>query len=701
MELIFILLAISVPVFYLVGLIEVLKTIFKKDSSEVEPKYEKIDNLLFEEISKALDHGDIAKAKRILAAKGFVDKKGLPTADFKISGSVKAPSFSWIENWYSDNSIDALLYLGAFLIIVSAGTFVGFNWQSFTGETKALILGLFTAAFFGSGFYIYLFTKKVKRAGLTFIGIGSLLVPFNGWAWYNFVLKPAVEPEVVWFFTSLIGVVIWTFLAVFIKRKFFLYLVGAGFLSTAESLAAISHLGFEYYLFAGVCSGFVLLLARQIAKSEKMVEDFEETLMQMGYASITVGIMASFMVLVFEGHGSFFTGFMTVNLFLTALFFRVVHFLDTSANKPLNMFVSQIFGTFGVFSFVQAANIDLVWTLYIFAGLAVLYIALAYLFKKVDLAVESERSSILSFLIAIVVYFTAIQSFEVDKVHSVVFGLLIVLVFWNIFYLFGKNEILYLKNAAWFLVLWPFLKIVNAAEAVYPYYFIGVSIIIYLASFVVPTKQEISTSYRNSGLGFAFGYIVIFGFQSLMGDTGQLFQLNGILTGYFVSALFMLDSLRVKRHDVFAFGLGIFLGVLLWNFSYLDLENTQFYTLPISIYLFGLGYWLSTKRIEVSQIIEISAAGFLILPTFFQALDKNGFWYALLLGGEGVVLLLLGITFGKINYKYIGYSAIVLAVVSQTYEYLTSLPRWLITGVAGLAFLAVAIYLLASKKENK
>src|SRR3989344_5428725 len=40
---------------------------------------------------------------------------------------------NWWENWYQDNNINLLLYIGSFLIVSSAAIFVGFNWESFTG----------------------------------------------------------------------------------------------------------------------------------------------------------------------------------------------------------------------------------------------------------------------------------------------------------------------------------------------------------------------------------------------------------------------------------------------------------------------------------------------------------------------------------------------------------------------------------------
>ncbi|MBI2327582.1 hypothetical protein HYU92_04665 [Candidatus Curtissbacteria bacterium] len=700
MELIAFLFFITAPVFYLVGLIETFRAIFKpksKQEEETQPLKSYSENLLLEELSEAVEANDLEKAKRILKVSEYKAQKVSSVGALKFEGTK-----TWFENWYSDNSIDLLLYLGAFLIIASAGTFVGFNWQSFSSEIKALLLGILTAAFFLAGFYLYFATKKVKRAGLTFIAIGSLLIPFNGWAWYNFVLKPEIGADVVWFFTSLVGVVIWALLAILIKRKFFLYLAGAGVLSTSESLVSISNLSFEYYTTAAVFSGFVFILAKMMTRAEKMIEDAGETFSYLAYVSIPVAIIASTWAFAWVGRGSFFTGMMTINLFLIALFFRIAHFLDSSENKPIFMIVSQVFGTLGVYSFVQAAKIELVWSLYIFAGLSILYWGLAVLFRKVGFKTESEGSATLSLIIAFGVYLVGLSSSSVENLHLVFFGTLIVLLFWNVFYWFKLNGVLYLKNASWYFVLWPLVKEINASVDVYPYYFVGLAAVIYLVSFAFPKRDEIATAYRYSGLVAALLWVIIFGIYSISSVKYNILELNALITSYFTGLLFALEASRSRRFDIGIVASVIFLGTLLWNFKYIELENVQFYSLPLAIYLFGLGFLARQKEKDYSDIVDLAAGAILILPTFVQAAgETNGYWYALLLGAEGVLILVLAISWNKVIYKYLGIAALVLAVISQTYEYLTSLPRWVIIGGVGLVFLAAAIYLLASRKEDK
>ena len=173
MEIILILLGFTVPVFYIVGLVEVFGSIFPSKKGKKEPDQvsagSAIENYLLSEVKKALEDGDVAKAKQLLSVSGKKIETEQSVPEVKVENAIDTEKIgSFFENWYSDNSINLLLYLGAFFIIVSAGTFVGFNWESFTGEVKANLISLMTFAFFGSGYLLYSFAPKVRRAGLTF-----------------------------------------------------------------------------------------------------------------------------------------------------------------------------------------------------------------------------------------------------------------------------------------------------------------------------------------------------------------------------------------------------------------------------------------------------------------------------------------------------------------------------------------------------
>ncbi len=90
----------------------------------------------------------------------------------------------------------------------------------------------------------------------------------------------------------------------------------------------------------------------------------------------------------------------------------------------------------------------------------------------------------------------------------------------------------------------------------------------------------------------------------------------------------------------------------------------------------------------------------LLLPTLYQAFLLQGMLYALLLGIYGVLVLFGGITLIYRNFIYVGAAAIFAALFSQTYVYVFSLPRWLMTATGGILFLALAIYLLLRRGDQ-
>ncbi len=73
---------------------------------------------------------------------------------------------------------------------------------------------------------------KIKNAGVTFLGIGALLIPFCGAAWYNFTLQAVGIPlGLVWALTSSIALFIYIALAFYVNSAFYTYLASFSSLS--------------------------------------------------------------------------------------------------------------------------------------------------------------------------------------------------------------------------------------------------------------------------------------------------------------------------------------------------------------------------------------------------------------------------------------------------------------------------------------
>ncbi|SRR5258708_4689130 len=187
------LLALSVPIFYIYGLYTFFRSLSSSDKS---------DEKNTADLAKLLaDYPKSMSVEEILKKHQLVDEEQTKEQE-KVIKESRSSEFAW-SNWYNFNSINLLLYIGALLIISAASIFVGFQWQSISGIAKGSLITLLSLAFFGSGFWFF-YLPKVKTAGVTFVGIGSLLMPLVGLAWYTFVLKDlGVERGLVWLITSL------------------------------------------------------------------------------------------------------------------------------------------------------------------------------------------------------------------------------------------------------------------------------------------------------------------------------------------------------------------------------------------------------------------------------------------------------------------------------------------------------------------
>ena len=179
---------------------------------------------------------------------------------------------SFWENWYQENNILALLYLGTLLILLSAVTFVAFNWTEITGITKTLGLSFVTVGFLLSGLYMYHKTENLKIGGTTFATIGALLIPFSGIALYNFVLKS--QEGAIWLTTSAISLAVFFYFTKIFDKPFFKYMAALTTLSFAESFIKVGNFETKYYILGAIISAFTLLLLSRQSQEKDLKSPF-------------------------------------------------------------------------------------------------------------------------------------------------------------------------------------------------------------------------------------------------------------------------------------------------------------------------------------------------------------------------------------------------------------------------------------------
>lgn len=135
-----------------------------------------------------------------------------------------------------------------------------------------------------------------------------------------------------------------------------------------------------------------------------------------------------------------------------------------------------------------------------------------------------------------------------------------------------------------------------------------------------------------------------------------------------------------------------------WLYYFLNIDETQVYTVTWALYFGGLAYLRYLKRDKESQdILTYIALAFLTIPLAWQALSDQK--YALFLILEGLGLVAGGVA---INYKLVknwGLVALVGTVIYQLRDFFLGLPSWAVFGLIGILILGGSVFLLSRRKE--
>ena len=117
-----------------------------------------------------------------------------------------------IGEWAARRQADVLLYLGAFLLVISALIFTSSRDEALFGGWRVAVLAVYTAAFLAAGLLLRRW-PRVREAGPVFLAIGALMTPLNFLLLYNEVLGDREVPRaVVWFVGSTYSTVFYGFL---------------------------------------------------------------------------------------------------------------------------------------------------------------------------------------------------------------------------------------------------------------------------------------------------------------------------------------------------------------------------------------------------------------------------------------------------------------------------------------------------------
>ncbi|MBE7552137.1 MAG: hypothetical protein HS126_13795 [Anaerolineales bacterium] len=164
----------------------------------------------------------------------------------------------------SERTLQALLFLGIFLLFAAALSFVIWGWKDFSAPLRVAIPASFTVIFFTLGWYVRIKTP-LYRSGIALSAIAALLIPIDFYTIYvNFHISPDYWP-LFWLVTSLVCLVAYIGATLLIRSRFFGYLVGAAAGSTVLAVIQVSHQSFGLSLdwqtagLSGLALGLIIL----------------------------------------------------------------------------------------------------------------------------------------------------------------------------------------------------------------------------------------------------------------------------------------------------------------------------------------------------------------------------------------------------------------------------------------------------------
>ncbi len=808
MDILFLLL-LTIPIFYIYGIICFIRNFGSKNNPQT------ITQAVIKELSKKAAESPTKTIKELLeeykndpAALSVEDADSQPTAirlheHVKTYAAPKEAQPSFLNTWYSNNSINLLLYIGAFFIVSAAAIFVGFQWETISGVTKALLLTLVLVGFFGFGFWFYSL-PKIKNAGETFTAIGAILIPVVGAAWYNFVLRDADVPVgIAWLVTSAVALVAYIGLALYRKTSLYSYASTIGTFSLMLSLVKTFGLAQDFYILASILACFILFvfsqrikqasaevsktlslpaeLSSQIAMPITLIYGFlmavsEEKLFTLeGVLSALIATLFYYIAYKFSKDAWKFA--LTEILFLASvsLLCKWQHFPDsalyfalafTAICYALHAYtkkndknheerdISLIIATFSaIICFIVAWFSELPPVHLALLTIAPILIAIiTVLVKKTHypLLIASSFLAILLYItytdilgykaypeylgllylvfgvgkyyisasyhkskdIRQVAYLATTLYCSLSLLFSYEHHWILLICTGTIAALFFATSLLYKTPSVSYggvFFLWisllVFLSQTNTPYEYYPLIMFLFAALLYGASRIAPKylMQELRASaLLASFLSSLYFFINAQGAYSDYSDAySSALNRNALIGAYGTSMLFGLDYALCKIRSFGYITSIIILSTLLWQISYLGYTDMLLYTTPTGLYFMGIAY---TRRLlrdtENERYFQGLGLFLLLIPPLLLSFGDNAMKYSLILGLEGILLVLGGINFSNTMFRFAGVSAIVLAILPQTYAYILSLPRWVVVGIAGIIFLGVAIFLLLKRKEE-
>lgn len=420
------LLLLSIPFFYVLGIIQLISWFRKKPPLESSGNRADLLKVLIKELTSAsntaphrtlseqiqLYNKELSSQETASSDVLAETKEERPIVD---SSPLQEDVSTLWSRWYSNNSINLLLYVGAFFIVASASIFVSFQWESISGITKALMLTFCSLLFFGFGAWFYRL-PKITNAGATFLAIGSLLIPIVGTGWYTFVFADAGNTlGTTWLITSIVAILSYAALALYLKNKFYSYLMTLSSISIVLSFINIASLHNTFYILGGIISSYLLLTASLMMKRLSSVsqELFSDPMSTASQLLLPGSLLFGFVVGL--QNESLFSMEGTISLALASAYYLLLYLQKQStlhlvAAQILLLLTALVYGSWLEFSAIRIC--------YSLTILSFALILATHFYKK---KVENVQASFVVGVGQLVLIFLYAISADMESSHLILF----------------------------------------------------------------------------------------------------------------------------------------------------------------------------------------------------------------------------------------------------------------------------------------
>ena len=156
----------------------------------------------------------------------------------------------------SERTLQAMLFLGIFLLLAAALSFVFYGWKDFSALLRVAIPTIFTLVFLALGWYVRTRTR-MYRSGIALTAMAALLIPIDFYTLYvNFNISPAQTPT-FWFITSLVCLAAYIIITLLTQSALFGYLVGV---AAGAAISSAVEIGNQQIAFARDWNGAALTI---------------------------------------------------------------------------------------------------------------------------------------------------------------------------------------------------------------------------------------------------------------------------------------------------------------------------------------------------------------------------------------------------------------------------------------------------------